>query len=119
MPHSAVIAANLGTAYFARSKYKDGLEAYQTAFALDSTVFDPDSPQLIQGSTNVHDRARQDYCIAELFAQMGSQDRALDYLRKAFTAGFKDRRRLAQDPVFAALRTTAEYASLTGEFRLQ
>jgi hypothetical protein len=86
---------------------------------MDPTIFDLDSPQIINGPITDEDRARQDYCIAELFAQMGSQDRALDYLRKAFTAGFKDRRRLAQDPVFAALRATAEYASLTGEFRLQ
>jgi tetratricopeptide (TPR) repeat protein len=118
-PDSAVTAANLGTAWFAEGKSGRGLEAYRNALSMDPTVFDLDSPQIINGPITDEDRARQDYCIAELFAQMGSQDRALDYLRKAFTAGFKDRRRLAQDPVFAALRTTAEYASLTGEFRLQ
>jgi tetratricopeptide (TPR) repeat protein len=118
MPHSAVIAANLGTAYFARSKYKDGLEAYQTAFALDSTVFDPDSPQLIQGSTNVHDRARQDYCIAELFAEAGNNDRALEYLRKALNDGFDDRNRLMQDTDFAQLRKTPEFAQLMAEEKL-
>jgi tetratricopeptide (TPR) repeat protein len=118
MPHSAVIAANLGTAHFARSKYKDGLEAYQTAFALDPTVFDPDSPQLIQGTTNVHDRARQDYCIAELFAEAGDNNRALEYLRKALNDGFEDRNRLMQDSDFAKLRTTPEFAQLMAEEKL-
>jgi tetratricopeptide (TPR) repeat protein len=118
-PDSAVTAANLGTAWFAEGKSGRGLEAYRNALSMDPTVFDLDSPQIINGPITDEDRARQDYCIAELFAQMGSQDRALDYLRKAFAAGFKDRRHLAQDPAFATLRTTADYASLTGEFRLQ
>jgi tetratricopeptide (TPR) repeat protein len=118
-PDSAITSANLGTAYFAQGKSGPGLEAYRSALSMDPAVFDLDSPQIIDGPITDQDRARQDYCIAELFAQMGSQDRALDYLRKAFAAGFKDHRRLAEDPAFASLRTTAEFASLTGEFRLQ
>lgn len=118
MPHSAVIAANLGTAYFARSKYKNGLEAYQTAFALDPTVFDPDSPSLIQGSTTAKDRARQDYCIAELFAEAGNNERAIEYLRKALNDGFEDRNRLLQDTDFAQLRKTPEFAQLMAEEKI-
>ncbi len=119
MPRSAVIAANLGTAYFARSKYKNGLEAYQTAFSLDPTVFDPDSPSLIQGSTTAKDRARQDYCIAELFAEAGNIDRALEYLRKSLNDGFDDRNRLMQDTDFAQLRKTPEFAQLMAEEKLR
>jgi tetratricopeptide (TPR) repeat protein len=118
MPHSAVIAANLGTAYFAHSKYKDGLEAYQTAFALDPTVFDPNSPQVIPGASNPHDRARQDYCIAELFAQAGDKDRALEYLRKALNDGFDDRNRILEDTDFAQLRKTPEFARLMAEEKI-
>lgn len=119
MPHSAVIAANLGTAYFARGKYTDGLESYQRAFALDPGVFDGDSSQLIQGPTDSHDRARQDYCLAELFAEAGNQARAIEFLRKALNDGFRDRNRLMQDTEFTKLRTTAEFAQLMAEEKIQ
>ena len=119
MPRSAVIAANLGTAWFARGKYKNGLEAYQTAFSLDPTVFDPDSPSLIQGTTTAKDRARQDYCIAELFAEAGNRDRALEYLRKALNDGFSDRNLIMQDSELAQLRKTPEFAQLMAEEKLR
>ena len=118
-PDSAITSANLGTAYFAEGKSGPGIAAYRSALSMDPAVFDLDSPQIIGGPITDQDRARQDYCLAELFAQMNSQDRALDYLRKAFAAGFKDRRRLADDPAFATLRTIPDYATLTGEFHLQ
>lgn len=119
MPNSATIAANLGTAYFARGKFKRGLEAYRTAFALDPNVFNGDALQVIVGPSQVQDRARQDYCIAELFAQAGMQDRALEYLRKAFDEGFTDRNRLMQDQVFARLRKTAQFAQLMAEEKIR
>jgi tetratricopeptide (TPR) repeat protein len=118
MPHSAVIAANLGTAYFARGKYTNGLESYQTAFRLDPTVFDGDHGGLIQGPTDSHDRARQDYCLAELFAEAGNQPRALEFLRKALDDGFRDRNRLMGDTEFAKLRTTPEFAQLMAEEKI-
>ncbi|MGB9029539.1 MAG: tetratricopeptide repeat protein [Acidobacteriaceae bacterium] len=118
-PDSAVTSVNLGTAWFAEGKSDRGLQAYRSALAMDSDVFDLDSPQIVDGPISDEDRARQDYCIAELFAQMNSQERALDFLRRAFASGFKDRHRLADDPAFATLRTTPEYASLTSEFHLQ
>lgn len=118
MPNSAVIAANLGTAYFARGKYQSGLEAYQTAFRLDPDVFDSDSPSIIQGPADSRDRARQDYCIAELYAQNGNQSLAIDYLRRAFNDGFKDHSRLMQDNDFAQLRATPEFAQLMAEEKI-
>jgi tetratricopeptide (TPR) repeat protein len=118
MPESAVIAANLGTAYFARGKYDLGLKAYQKAFALDPTVFSPDSTQTILGPSNAHERARQDFCIAELFARQGEQDLALEYLRKALNDGFDDRHRLLGDSDFAQLRKTAEFAQLMAEEKI-
>lgn len=119
MPHSAVIAANLGTAYFARGQYSSGLEAYQTAFRLDPSVFDADATQLIQGNTASHDRARQDYCLAELFAEAGDQPRALEFLRKALDDGFRDRNLLMQDTDFAKLRATPEFAQLMAEEKIR
>ncbi|HEY1757913.1 MAG TPA: tetratricopeptide repeat protein [Bryobacteraceae bacterium] len=119
MPDSAVIAANLGTAYFAHGKYQSGLEAYQTAFRLDPDVFAGDSGQIIPGPSQARDRARQDYCLAELFAEAGNQDRAIEYLRKALNDGFHDRNRLMQDSDFARLRKTPEFAQLMAEEKIR
>jgi len=118
MPDSAVVAANLGTAYFARGKYQQGLKAYQKAFTLDPTVFNPDSTESILGPSNPHERARQDYCIAELFARQGDQNLALEYLRKALNDGFDDHTRLLQDSDFAQLRKTAQFAELMAEEKI-
>lgn len=117
MPESAVIAANLGTAYFARGKYKRGLEAYRIAFSLDPTVFS-DPRMTVRGGTTQADRAQEDYCLAELFAQAGMKDSAIDYLRRAFDEGFHDRNRVMQDTVFAQLRKTADFAHLMAEQKL-
>lgn len=118
MPDSAVIAANLGTAYFARGKYKPGIAAYRKAFELDHAVFSNQETS-VQGPTEPTDRAQQDYCLAELFAQAGMKDSAIDYLRRAFDEGFRDRNRLMQDAVFAQLRTTAGFAHLMAEQKLR
>jgi tetratricopeptide (TPR) repeat protein len=115
MPDSAVIAANLGTAYFAEGKYHSGIEAYQTAFRIDPKVFDTDSPSILPGPADSRERAQQDYCIAELYAETGNQALAIFYLRRAFNDGFKDQGRLMQDTDFAHLRQTAEFAQLMAE----
>ncbi|MGA8529881.1 MAG: tetratricopeptide repeat protein [Acidobacteriaceae bacterium] len=118
MPKSAVIAANLGTALFARGKYKPGIVAYRRAFELDPAVFS-DQAMTVRGGTTSADRAQEDYCLAELFAQAGMKESAIDYLRKAFDEGFHDRNRLMQDAVFAQLRKTADFAHLMADQKLQ
>lgn len=117
-PRSAVIAANLGTAYFAEGRFQSGIEEYQTAFALDPTVFGASNMATIEGGINAHDRARQDFCIAELFAQAGMRDHAIEYLRKALDEGFGDRSRIMQDSDFAQLRKTSQFAQLMAEEKL-
>ncbi|HEX3987051.1 MAG TPA: tetratricopeptide repeat protein [Acidobacteriaceae bacterium] len=118
MPASAAIAANLGTAYFARGKYKPGIVAYRKAFELDPSVFS-DPAMTVRGGTTSADRARQDYCLAELFAQAGMKETAIDYLRRSFDEGFHDRNRLMQDAVFAQLRKTADFAHLMADQKLK
>ncbi len=114
MPDSAVVAANLGAAYFARGKYKPGIIAYRKAFEMDPSVFS-DQAMTVRGGTTPEDRAQQDYCLAELFAQAGMKEYAIDYLRKAFDEGFRNRNRVMQDAVFAQLRKTADFAHLMAE----
>lgn len=115
MPDNATIAANLGTAWFARHKYSQGMEAYRIAFRLDPQVFSNNGSQIISGPTTAPERAQQDYCLAELFAQSGMQRQAIEYLRKAFDEGFTDRNRIKSDHLFDQLRKTAEFAELMGE----
>jgi tetratricopeptide (TPR) repeat protein len=119
MPTSAVVAANLGTAYFARHKFARGMQAYRQAFRLDPSVFQNDVTQIISGPTSSAERAQQDYCLAELFAQSGMRSRAIEYLRKAFDEGFADRNRVLTDHVFDQLRSTTEFAQLMGEQKVQ
>ena len=116
-PQSATTYSNLGTAYFSDGKMKQGVIAYRAAFALDPAVFAGEG-QAISEAASTEERARLDFCLAELFAQAGMQDRAIEYLRKALDEGFNDNKRLMQDPEFANLRKTAEFAELMAAEKL-
>jgi tetratricopeptide (TPR) repeat protein len=112
-PGSASIYSNLGTAYFAEKKYKEAWEAYNTAFQLDPEVFEHRNTYgvLLQERT-VEERARFHYYLAKIYAKQGQKDRALQYIRKALEEGFTDRKKLLQDPEFAALRDLPEFKEL-------
>ncbi|MBT9331052.1 tetratricopeptide repeat protein [Paracidobacterium acidisoli] len=118
-PRAAAMYSNLGTAYFADGKFRKGSEEYRKAFLLDPHVFEGTSVQMVSESSPLHERARQDYCLAKLFAQAGMQQQALKYLRKAIDEGFDDRRKIFGDEELATLRTTAEFAHLMAEQRIQ
>jgi len=112
-PGSASIYSNLGTAYFAEKKYKEAWAAYNTAFQLDPEVFEHRNTYgvLLQERT-VEERARFHYYLAKIYAKQGQKDRALQYIRKALEEGFTDRKKLLQDPEFAALRDLPEFKEL-------
>jgi tetratricopeptide (TPR) repeat protein len=112
VPKSAKIYNNLGTAYFAEGKFNKGTEAYRTAFALDSQVFEENPLETISESSTSVDRARLDFCLAELYAEAGMKDQAIEFLRKAIDAGFNDNKRMMQDPKLANIRNTAEFAQV-------
>lgn len=112
LPTSAVAYNNLGTAYFADNKFKQGTDAYRTAFAIDPLVFNGDPLQTISETSSTEERARVDYCLAELYARAGMKDQAIEYLRKALDAGFNDSKRLMQDQEFASIRQSAEFEQL-------
>lgn len=111
-PKSAVIYHNLGMLNFARGKPEKGVEDLRKALALDPGILEQDAARSISEPTTRQERARESYCFAELFAEQGRFDQALEYLRKAIDEGFVDRKRLADDPAFARLRGTKEYARL-------
>ena len=104
-PSSASFYSNLGTAFFSRKKYEEATQAFHTALELNPNVFEDRSSY---GTTlqekNVEERAKFHFYVAKLYAKSGRNELALQYLRKALEEGFKERKRLEEDPEFAALR---------------
>ncbi len=112
-PDSASIHSNLGTAYYARNLLPLANEEYRIALKLDPEVFEHHSSygSLLQ-ERSVQDRAKFHYMMAAIYAQEGRNELALQYLRKALEEGYKDRKKLPDDPAFAGLRETLEFKQL-------
>jgi tetratricopeptide (TPR) repeat protein len=104
MPGRASFWSNLGTAYYSQDKFKEMMEAYSTAISLEPNIFEH------RGFTgtevqdrNVEDRARYHFELARLYARVGKNDLALQYLRHSFEEGFKDKDKIRKTPEFAGL----------------
>ena len=112
-PRSASIYSNLGTGYFARKDYAAASEAFETALGLDPEVFEHRGTHgVLLQEKSVEERAKYHFYLARMYAKSGSVDRALMYIRKALEEGFKDRKKLLEDPEFAALREHPEYKTM-------
>jgi tetratricopeptide (TPR) repeat protein len=112
-PKSASIYMNLGTALFARKQYEHATEAYQTALSLDPEVFERHGNYgVMLEERSVEDRAKFHYYLAKIYAKNGRNELSLQYLRKALEEGFKDRKKLEEDPEFEAMRKTPEFQQL-------
>ena len=112
-PKSASIYSNLGTAYFARKKYKEAMATYQTALKLDPNVFENHgSYGVLLEERSVEERAKFHFHLAKLYAQGARNDLALQYLRKALEEGFKDKKKIEEDPDFHAMRELPEFKEL-------
>ncbi len=112
-PKSASIWSNLGMGYFARKDYTHADECWQKALALDPDVFENHSTQgVLLQERSVEERAKFHFFLAQGYAKKGMNERALLYLRKALEEGFKDRKKLTEDPAFAALRDLPEFKEL-------
>src|ERR1039457_2317782 len=109
-PNSASIYSNLGTAYFARKKYKEAMETYQMALKLDPNVFESHgSYGVLLEERSVEERAKFHFHLAKLYAQAARNDLALQYLRKALEEGFKEKKKMEEDPDFQAIRDLPEF----------
>jgi tetratricopeptide (TPR) repeat protein len=112
-PQSASIWSNLGSGYFERKDYQHAAESWQKALALDPEVFENRSTQgvLIQQQT-VEERAKYHIFLARTYAKAGMNTQALTYIRKALEEGFKERKKLTDDPAFAQLKELPEFKEL-------
>ena len=113
-PQSASILSNLGTAYFARKQYQDASVAYERALALDPEVFEKRSngAGTVLQERSIEERAKFHYYIAKTYAKSGSNDLALQYIRKALEEGFKEKEKFLKDPEFAALQENLEFKQI-------
>ena len=112
----ATVYANLGSAYFGRRDYKNSSLFFEEALKLDPDVLEHHHGfgTRVQDST-VTDIALFHLYLAKTYAKAGKNDRAVNYLRKALEEGLKNRKKLADMPEFAALRSTREFLDLLAE----
>jgi tetratricopeptide (TPR) repeat protein len=110
---SASIYMNLGTAHFARKQYERATQAYQTAMSIDSDVFERHgNVGVILEERSVEEKAKYHFYLAKLYAKGGRNDLAIQYLRKSLEEGFKEKKRIAEEADFAALRELPEFKEL-------
>jgi tetratricopeptide (TPR) repeat protein len=112
-PDSASIHSNLGTAYYARNQLALANEEYRIAMKLDPEVFERHSSYgVLLQERSVADRAKFHYMMATMYAADGRNELALQYLRKALEEGYKERKKVPDDPAFAGLRDLPEFKEL-------
>jgi hypothetical protein len=61
---------------------------------------------------SVEERAKYHYYIAKTYAKRGSNDLALQYIRKSLEEGFKEREKFLKDPEFASLQENVEFKQI-------
>jgi len=112
-PTKASFWSNLGTAYYSEGKFDRMMQAYDHAMELDPDIFEHRgyTGTEVQDRT-VEDRARYHYELARLYAKLGKNDLALQYLRHSFEEGFKDKDKVRKTPEFSGLLEKPEFIEL-------
>jgi len=100
---------NLGNAYLALGQVQEAFESYQEAFRLDPTVLESQGPGIPAAGIDV---ATQSFYLAKLLAANGQTDAAIEFLRRAKEAGFRDFARVRSDPDFRAVVADPRFAEL-------
>jgi tetratricopeptide (TPR) repeat protein len=112
-PQSASMWSNLALGYFARKDEVHAKEAFQTALMLDPDVFEHRNTQgVLLQERSVGERSKFHYYLAQTYAKAGRNELALQYIRKALEEGFKEKKKIMEDPSFAALRDLPEFKDL-------
>lgn len=112
-PEKASFWSNLGTAYYSQRKYPLMMDAYDKAISLDPDIFEHRG---IAGTEmqerTVADRARYHFELARLYAKIGKDELALQYLRHSFEEGFKDKDKVRKSPEFAGMLDNPEFIAV-------
>jgi tetratricopeptide (TPR) repeat protein len=110
-PNSSSFHMNLGTAYYRLKKFKEAVGEYQTALTLNPNILSDRSPLGTVMQTRGTDADFYFY-LAKSLALVGRADEAVRYLRRAFEDGFRDHKRLAEDPDFQKISQNPNYLEL-------
>jgi tetratricopeptide (TPR) repeat protein len=110
-PSSASFHMNLGASYTRMKKFNEAVDQYRQALLLDPNVLTEHSPTAASVAAHGGDVEFYFY-LAKVFASLGRVDDSLRYLRHAFEDGFKDFKRLDEDPDFAKLSNSPAYLDL-------
>jgi Flp pilus assembly protein TadD len=108
-PSDPVFHKNLGIAWLARGDVEKALVALNEAYRLDPGALDGEGVSVPAAGMSL---ARQYYLYAKLFAARGENERALEFLSRARTAGFNDFKTVEGDTDFAGVVTDPRYAAL-------
>jgi len=98
-PDAASFHINLGASYSRMKKAREAIQECQEALRLDPNILS----RYARGATTVQARgtdAEFYYYLAKAFASMSRASEATRYLRRALEDGFKDMKRLDNDPDF-------------------
>jgi tetratricopeptide (TPR) repeat protein len=110
---AASVWSNLGTCYFARKDYERAADALRRALTLDPDVFESRNTQgVLLQDRSVEEHAKFHYYLAQTYAKQGMNDRALQYIRKALEEGYKEKKKIQEDPAFATMRDLPEFKEL-------
>jgi tetratricopeptide (TPR) repeat protein len=112
-PRSASVYMNRGTAWFSRKQYQKAMDDYQTAVRLEPDIFEHHGTfgQILE-ERSVEERAKYHYYLAKLYAKQGRNELAIQNLRKALEEGYKDKKKLDEEPDFAGLKDLPDFQSL-------
>jgi len=109
--NSAAFHLNLGTSYYHLKKYQEAVDEYRVALGLDPNVLTQ------QSSLGAIIRARGAdvefyFYMAKAFALNGQAEEAVRYLKRALEDGFRDQKRIEEDPDFDKIRQHPAYVEL-------
>jgi tetratricopeptide (TPR) repeat protein len=110
-PKSPSYHLNLGTSYFHMKKYNESVEEYRTALSLNPNIF----AQRSAFGTTIEARGTDPeyyFYLGKVYASLGRVDEAVHSLRRALEDGFKDRKRILNDPDFMKISQNPAYVEL-------
>jgi len=110
-PDSASFHLNLGTSYYRLKKYPESVSEYRTALSLEPNVLAERSAMGTVVQARSADALYYFY-LAKVFASLGRVDEAVRHLRRAFEDGFKDFKKVDEDPDFQKISGFPAYIEL-------
>jgi tetratricopeptide (TPR) repeat protein len=100
----AVTHLNLAEAWMGQKQVDRAMTEYTRALELDADILNAASNEGISAQiTNPEQRAVVDFLIAKAYAKRGNVEGALDFLRRAKEAHYRDLANVYIDPEFSAL----------------